>query len=150
MRLVSACPAIGRNRDAPEQTTELRENLQFGGRICDLQRILRRQRDLIRTTAAEKKMADDDDVVDPMPPLEKDCHGPCVAMWKQYELCAKRIEGDESGEKHCTGYYLDYWHCNHHCVGRHRTLSVGAAKPRHRHPGRSQALLEAQVAPEPE
>ncbi|KAF5189213.1 Cytochrome b-c1 complex subunit [Thalictrum thalictroides] len=28
-----------------------------------------------------------------------------------HEACVKRIEGDESGHKHCTGQYFDYWSC---------------------------------------
>nr|GLL45567.1 uncharacterized protein LOC104102845 [Ipomoea trifida]GMC85358.1 cytochrome B-C1 complex subunit 6-like [Ipomoea batatas]GMD91623.1 cytochrome B-C1 complex subunit 6-like [Ipomoea batatas]GMD92855.1 cytochrome B-C1 complex subunit 6-like [Ipomoea batatas]GME12636.1 cytochrome B-C1 complex subunit 6-like [Ipomoea batatas] len=32
------------------------------------------------------------------------------------QACAKRIEGDESGHKHCTGQYFDYWHCIDKCV----------------------------------
>lgn len=59
---------------------------------------------------------DEADVVDPMPAIEKECHVPCVKAWKIYEECVKRIEGDETGDKHCTGYYFDYWTCNHHCV----------------------------------
>uniref|UniRef100_M1AT50 Complex III subunit VI n=1 Tax=Solanum tuberosum TaxID=4113 RepID=M1AT50_SOLTU len=43
----------------------------------------------------------DEEVVDPKATLE---------------ACAKRIEGDESGHKHCTGQYFDYWHCIDKCV----------------------------------
>lgn len=32
------------------------------------------------------------------------------------QKCAKRIEGDESGEAHCTGQYFDYWKCVDKCV----------------------------------
>nr|XP_009608979.1 uncharacterized protein LOC104102845 [Nicotiana tomentosiformis] len=32
------------------------------------------------------------------------------------QACAKRIEGDESGHKHCTGQYFDYWQCIDKCV----------------------------------
>nr|KYP63112.1 Cytochrome b-c1 complex subunit 6 [Cajanus cajan] len=30
--------------------------------------------------------------------------------------CIKRIHGDESGQKHCTGQYFDYWSCIDKCV----------------------------------
>ncbi|OEL37554.1 hypothetical protein BAE44_0001425, partial [Dichanthelium oligosanthes] len=33
------------------------------------------------------------------------CHLCCV------QKCAKRIESDETGHKHCTGQYFDYWKC---------------------------------------
>lgn len=32
------------------------------------------------------------------------------------QACTRRIEGDESGTKHCTGQYFDYWHCIDKCV----------------------------------
>ena len=32
------------------------------------------------------------------------------------QACVKRIQGDESGHKHCTGQYFDYWHCIDKCV----------------------------------
>ena len=64
----------------------------------------------------------DEDVVDKMPAVEEECHVPCMKFWKLYEDCAKRIEGDTSGEKHCTGYYFDYWHCNHHCVSHSNSV----------------------------
>ncbi|KAG8364090.1 hypothetical protein BUALT_Bualt19G0090500 [Buddleja alternifolia] len=30
--------------------------------------------------------------------------------------CAKRIQDDDSGHKHCTGQYFDYWRCVDKCV----------------------------------
>ncbi|KAF3677582.1 hypothetical protein FXO37_04755 [Capsicum annuum] len=30
--------------------------------------------------------------------------------------CTKRIEGDETGNKHCTGQYFDYWYCIDKCM----------------------------------
>ncbi|KAA3460900.1 cytochrome b-c1 complex subunit 6-like [Gossypium australe] len=40
--------------------------------------------------------------------------------WFFKELaCVKRIEGDESGHKHCTGQYFDYWACIDKCMLRH-------------------------------
>lgn len=32
------------------------------------------------------------------------------------QACIKRIDGDETGNKHCTGQYFDYWHCVDKCV----------------------------------
>ncbi|PPR81848.1 hypothetical protein GOBAR_AA38865 [Gossypium barbadense] len=31
------------------------------------------------------------------------------------KACVKRIQGDESGHKHCTGQYFDYWSCVDKC-----------------------------------
>ena len=28
----------------------------------------------------------------------------------------KRVDGDEHGQKHCTGQYFDYWGCIDQCV----------------------------------
>ncbi|CEO95754.1 Cytochrome b-c1 complex subunit 6 [Plasmodiophora brassicae] len=53
---------------------------------------------------------------DPKPQIDKDCHHHCVQLYKAYEACAKRIEGDESGEKNCNGYIYKYWHCTDHCM----------------------------------
>ncbi|KAK8948744.1 hypothetical protein KSP39_PZI005922 [Platanthera zijinensis] len=32
------------------------------------------------------------------------------------QACVKRIQADESGHKHCTGQYFDYWHCVDKCA----------------------------------
>lgn len=32
------------------------------------------------------------------------------------QACVKRIHGDDSGQKHCTGQYFDYWYCVDKCV----------------------------------
>ncbi|XP_042481870.1 cytochrome b-c1 complex subunit 6-1, mitochondrial-like [Macadamia integrifolia] len=32
------------------------------------------------------------------------------------QACVKRIQGDETGHKHCTGQYFDYWSCVDKCV----------------------------------
>jgi ubiquinol-cytochrome c reductase subunit 6 len=32
------------------------------------------------------------------------------------QACMKRIHGDDSGQKHCTGQYFDYWYCVDKCV----------------------------------
>lgn len=33
-----------------------------------------------------------------------------------FQACVKRIQGDETGHKHCTGQYFDYWSCIDKCV----------------------------------
>lgn len=32
------------------------------------------------------------------------------------QQCVKRVEGDDAGNKHCTGQYFDYWSCIDKCV----------------------------------
>ncbi|KAI7756214.1 hypothetical protein M8C21_020624 [Ambrosia artemisiifolia] len=41
-----------------------------------------------------------------------------VSNLAQYNLqgCVKRVQADETGHKHCTGQYFDYWHCVDKCV----------------------------------
>ncbi|KAK4438229.1 Cytochrome b-c1 complex subunit-1, mitochondrial [Sesamum alatum] len=58
----------------------------------------------------------DDEPVDPKKELEDRCKAPCTRPLKEYQACAKRIQGDESGHKHCTGQYFDYWRCVDKCV----------------------------------
>ncbi|KAF9601272.1 hypothetical protein IFM89_018382 [Coptis chinensis] len=54
----------------------------------------------------------DEEPVDPKKYLEEHFGKPaCVKILREYEACVKRIEGDESGHKHCTGQYFDYWSC---------------------------------------
>lgn len=38
----------------------------------------------------------------------------CVLKFMQ--ACVERIKGDETGHKHCTGQYFDYWKCVDNCV----------------------------------
>ncbi|KAK4401917.1 Cytochrome b-c1 complex subunit-1, mitochondrial [Sesamum angolense] len=83
----------------------------------------------------EHFMLADDEPVDPKKELEDRCKAPCTRPLKEYQLtrythadtlnisnhtrylaCAKRIQGDESGHKHCTGQYFDYWRCVDKCV----------------------------------
>ncbi|XP_075501832.1 cytochrome b-c1 complex subunit 6-1, mitochondrial-like [Primulina tabacum] len=58
----------------------------------------------------------DDEPVDPKRELEDRCKAPCARPLKEYQACAKRIQGDESGHKHCTGQYFDYWRCVDNCA----------------------------------
>ncbi|KAK6143730.1 hypothetical protein DH2020_024078 [Rehmannia glutinosa] len=54
--------------------------------------------------------------VDPKGELEGRCKAPCTRPLKEYQTCAKRIQDDESGHRHCTGQYFDYWRCVDKCV----------------------------------
>nr|KJB47770.1 hypothetical protein B456_008G041200 [Gossypium raimondii] len=57
----------------------------------------------------------DEEPVDQKKYLEEGCKPKCVKQLRAYEACVKRIEGDESGHKHCTGQYFDYWACIDKC-----------------------------------
>ncbi|GMH15645.1 hypothetical protein Nepgr_017486 [Nepenthes gracilis] len=58
----------------------------------------------------------DEELVDPKKYLEETCKPKCVKPLRAYQACVKRVEGDESGHKHCTGQYFDYWSCVDKCV----------------------------------
>nr|KJB11898.1 hypothetical protein B456_002G001600 [Gossypium raimondii] len=58
----------------------------------------------------------DEEPVDQKKYLEDGCKPKCVKQLRSYEACVKRIQGDESGHKHCTGQYFDYWSCVDKCV----------------------------------
>ncbi|XP_077230519.1 cytochrome b-c1 complex subunit 6-1, mitochondrial-like [Tasmannia lanceolata] len=53
----------------------------------------------------------EEELVDQKKHFEEASKPKCVKTLLQYEGCVKRIEGDESGHKHCTGQYFDYWSC---------------------------------------
>ncbi|RCV06725.1 hypothetical protein SETIT_1G186700v2 [Setaria italica] len=53
----------------------------------------------------------DEEVSDPKALLEDRTKAKCVSQWYEYQKCVKRIENDETGQKHCTGQYFDYWKC---------------------------------------
>ncbi|KAF5731928.1 ubiquinol-cytochrome C reductase complex 7.8 kDa family protein [Tripterygium wilfordii] len=57
----------------------------------------------------------DEEPVDPKKYLEEACKPKCVKPLLEYQACIKRIRGDESGTKHCTGQYFDYWSCVDKC-----------------------------------
>ncbi|CAD5196674.1 unnamed protein product, partial [Musa acuminata subsp. malaccensis] len=63
----------------------------------------------------QTKMADEEPV-DPKQYLEDTCKPKCVRPLRAYQACVKRIKGDETGHKHCTGQYFDYWKCIDECV----------------------------------
>ncbi|TVU50979.1 hypothetical protein EJB05_02378, partial [Eragrostis curvula] len=65
----------------------------------------------------------DAEPVDPKNHLEERCKPQCVKSLFDYEClssnaqrCIKRVEKDETGQKHCTGQYFDYWSCVDKCV----------------------------------
>jgi ubiquinol-cytochrome c reductase subunit 6 len=58
----------------------------------------------------------EEDVVDQKRYFEESCKPKCVKPLLEYQACVKRIQDDESGHKHCTGQYFDYWHCVDKCV----------------------------------
>ncbi|GAB2216441.1 hypothetical protein Droror1_Dr00024214 [Drosera rotundifolia] len=58
----------------------------------------------------------DEEPVDPKHYLEETCKPKCVKPLHAYQACVKRIDGDESGHKHCTGQYFDYYSCVDKCV----------------------------------
>ncbi|XP_076960257.1 cytochrome b-c1 complex subunit 6-1, mitochondrial-like [Bidens hawaiensis] len=58
----------------------------------------------------------DEEPVDQKKYFEDSCKPKCVRAWLDYQGCVKRVEADETGHKHCTGQYFDYWHCVDKCV----------------------------------
>ncbi|KAG7030998.1 hypothetical protein SDJN02_05037 [Cucurbita argyrosperma subsp. argyrosperma] len=58
----------------------------------------------------------DEEPVDQKRYLEEACKPKCVKPLLEYQACVKRIQGDDSGHKHCTGQYFDYWSCVDKCV----------------------------------
>ncbi|KAG5250729.1 cytochrome b-c1 complex [Salix suchowensis] len=58
----------------------------------------------------------DEEPVDPKKYLEESCKPKCVKPLLEYQACVKRIQDDETGHKHCTGQYFDYWSCVDKCV----------------------------------
>ncbi|XP_038986642.1 cytochrome b-c1 complex subunit 6-like [Phoenix dactylifera] len=58
----------------------------------------------------------DEELVDPKKYLEERCQPRCVKALYEYRECVKRIQDDETGHKHCTGQYFDYWKCVDQCA----------------------------------
>lgn len=58
----------------------------------------------------------EEELSDPKKYLEDSCKSKCVKPLLGYQACIQRVEGDESGQKHCTGQYFDYWSCVDKCV----------------------------------
>ncbi|CAA6663775.1 unnamed protein product [Spirodela intermedia] len=63
-------------------------------------------------------MPADDEPVDPKRHIEDNCKPKCVKSWVDYGKCIQRIKDDNTGHKHCTGQYFDYWSCVDQCAGR--------------------------------
>jgi len=57
----------------------------------------------------------DEDPVDPRIEIEEACKPSCTKAWSEYEKCLERMKKDTTGEAHCTGQYLDFWHCLDKC-----------------------------------
>ncbi|AAD39640.1 Similar to gb/X79273 cytochrome c reductase hinge protein subunit from Solanum tuberosum. ESTs gb/T45282 and gb/T21596 come from this gene [Arabidopsis thaliana] len=70
----------------------------------------------LKTDSNNISVGADDEVVDPKKYLEESCKPKCVKPLLEYQACVKRIQGDDSGHKHCTGQYFDYWQCIDKCV----------------------------------
>ncbi|WOK96444.1 hypothetical protein Cni_G05151 [Canna indica] len=49
--------------------------------------------------------------IDPKQHLEEASKAKCVRPLHAYQACVDRIKGDDTGHKHCTGQYFDYWMC---------------------------------------
>ncbi|KAL5846238.1 hypothetical protein ACOSQ3_009762 [Xanthoceras sorbifolium] len=58
----------------------------------------------------------EEELVDQKKYLEDACKPKCVKPLIEYEACVKRVEGDDTGSKHCTGQYFDYFSCIDKCV----------------------------------
>ncbi|KAI5065146.1 hypothetical protein GOP47_0019841 [Adiantum capillus-veneris] len=73
--------------------------------------------------AIQATMSDEGEVVDPRAHLDELSKPKCVKQLMSYKACVKRIEGDTTGHKHCTGQYFDYWACiDKNKVGMHNDL----------------------------
>ncbi|KAG2571923.1 hypothetical protein PVAP13_7KG121305 [Panicum virgatum] len=64
---------------------------------------------------SEESSRDDDELVDQKKYLEERCKPQCVKSLYEYDKCVKRVENDDTGHKHCTGQYFDYWSCIDKC-----------------------------------
>ncbi|KAJ7946675.1 Cytochrome b-c1 complex subunit 6 [Quillaja saponaria] len=73
------------------------------------------QSSLSNVVVLQTTMADEEPV-DQKKYFEESCKPKCVKPLLEYQACVKRIQGDESGHKHCTGQYFDYWSCVDKCV----------------------------------
>ncbi|KAM0909833.1 hypothetical protein ACQ4PT_014557 [Festuca glaucescens] len=69
---------------------------------------------------------EDEEASDPKALLEAQTKAKCVRQWYLYKDCVKRIADDETGHKHCTGQYFDYWKC----VDKHPSGGSGTKKDR--------------------
>ncbi|KAK2659007.1 hypothetical protein Ddye_005540 [Dipteronia dyeriana] len=58
----------------------------------------------------------EEELVDLKKYLEDACKPKCLKPLIEYEACVKRVEGDDTVSKHCTGQYFDYFSCVDKCV----------------------------------
>ncbi|KAH9686174.1 cytochrome b-c1 complex subunit 6-1 [Citrus sinensis] len=79
------------------------------------------QPSLLTFTCPPFAMADEE-LVDQKKYFEEACKPKCVKPLLEYQACVKRIQGDESGHKHCTGQYFDYWSCIDKCFNFFRFI----------------------------
>ena len=66
------------------------------------------------TALEHKQQADDEEPVDHLPQLRKDCVKSCPGPKADYDACVKRIE--KSGTGDCEAWYFDLIHCVDKCV----------------------------------
>jgi ubiquinol-cytochrome c reductase subunit 6 len=55
-----------------------------------------------------------DDIVDPKPALEEQCHAPCKPLFELVKACEVRVA--KSGEGTCEPWLFDYVKCVDKCV----------------------------------
>ena len=48
--------------------------------------------------------------------LDSHAHTTTTNTTTHTQECAKRVEADTTGHKHCTGWAFDYWSCIDKCV----------------------------------
>ncbi|KAJ4760828.1 Cytochrome b-c1 complex subunit 6 [Rhynchospora pubera] len=58
----------------------------------------------------------DEEIMDQKKYFEDTCKPNCVRPLRAYQECVERIKDDESGHKHCTGQYFDFWACIDTCA----------------------------------
>ncbi|XP_078175539.1 cytochrome b-c1 complex subunit 6-2, mitochondrial-like [Carex rostrata] len=58
----------------------------------------------------------EEEIMDQKKYLEDTCKPKCVRPLRVYQECVERVKDDESGHKHCTGQYFDFWACVDTCV----------------------------------
>ncbi|RXH92402.1 hypothetical protein DVH24_033298 [Malus domestica] len=89
----------------------LSQTLRKAGALCTGYDLL----EVALGAMARKKKADEEPV-DQKKYLEESCKPKCVKPFLEYQACVKRIQDDDSGHKHCTGQYFDFWSCIDKCL----------------------------------
>ncbi|KAF3320179.1 cytochrome b-c1 complex subunit 6-like isoform X1 [Carex littledalei] len=57
----------------------------------------------------------EEEIMDQKKYFEDTCKPKCVRPLRSYQECVKRVKDDDSGHKHCTGQYFDFWACVDTC-----------------------------------